>query len=101
MKKIFSLILLFSTLFSGQEGGNWLDNWLIPESGLFIWSVITFLIVFAVLRWKAWGPLMETLDAREKQINDALNAAESAKEEATKVASDNEDVLNKARQEAQ
>tara|TARA_B100001750_G_scaffold231011_1_gene228023 strand:+ start:639 stop:1214 length:576 start_codon:yes stop_codon:yes gene_type:complete len=104
MKNIFSLILLASTVFAG--GGSeipdtWLDRWLMPSSGLFIWSVITFLIVFAVLRWKAWGPLMETLDAREKQINDALNAAESAKEEAAKVASDNEDVLNKARQEAQ
>ena len=44
---------------------------------------------------------METLDAREKQINDALNAAEQAKKEAAKVASDNEGVLNEARKEAQ
>ena len=104
MKNIFSLIFLVSTIFAGGGGevpDTWFDRWLMPSSGLFIWSVITFLIVFVVLRWKAWGPLMDTLDAREKQINDALNAAESAKEEAAKVASDNEDVLNKARQEAQ
>ena len=44
---------------------------------------------------------LETLDAREKQINDALNAAEQAKKEAAKVASDNEGVLNEARKEAQ
>ena len=103
MKKIFPLILLVSTLFaSGAETPDtWFDRWLMPSSGLFIWSVITFLIVFVILRWKAWGPLMDTLNAREKQINDALNAAQAAKDEAAKVASDNEDVLNKARKEAQ
>ena len=69
MKKIFPLILLASTLFaSGSEAPDtWLDKWLMPSSGLFIWSIITFLIVFVVLRWKAWGPLMDTLNAREKQ----------------------------------
>ena len=103
MKKIFPLILLVSTLFaSGAETPDtWFDRWLMPSSGLFIWSVITFLIVFVILRWKAWGPLMDTLNAREKQINDALNAAQAAKDDAAKVASDNEDVLNKARKEAQ
>ena len=104
MKNLFFLLILIpSTAFAagGDVPDNWLDAWLMPSSGLFIWSVITFLLVFVVLRWKAWGPLMETLDAREKQINDALNAAEQAKKEAAKVASDNEGVLNEARKEAQ
>lgn len=107
MKKLFFLCLIGSSIFAG--GGTessapeptWLEAWLMPSSGLFIWAVITFLLVLAVLRWKAWGPLMDALEAREKQINDALNAAQSAKEEAAQVVSDNEGVLNKARKEAQ
>ena len=103
MKKLLSLIILANTLLAsaGNQPDTWFSAWLMPSSGLFIWSVITFLIVFIILRWKAWGPLMNTLDAREKQINDALSAAEAAKEEAAKVASNNEEVLNEARKEAQ
>jgi len=104
MKNLFFLLALVpSVIFAGggETPDNWLEAWLMPSSGLFIWSVITFLLVFVVLRWKAWGPLMDVLDAREKQINEALNAAEKAKEEAAKVASNNEEVLNEARQEAQ
>ena len=49
---------------------DWFNEWFLPDPGLFIWTVITFLIVLAILRWKAWGPLIEALDAREKQIED-------------------------------
>jgi len=102
MKKLFFLCILGSSIFAGEvEKTTWFEAWLMPSSGLFIWAVITFLLVLAVLRWKAWGPLMDALEAREKQINDALNAAQSAKEEAAQVVSDNEGVLNKARKEAQ
>ncbi len=107
MKKLFFLCLIGSSIFAGGGAESsapeptWLEAWLMPSSGLFIWAVITFLLVLAVLRWKAWGPLMDALEAREKQINDALNAAQSAKEEAAQVVSDNEGVLNKARKEAQ
>jgi len=106
MKKIISLTLLFNTIFASSASEDfppptWFDKWLMPSSGLFIWSIITFLIVFIILRWKAWGPLMEALNEREKQINDALKAAESAQEDAAKIVSDNEGVLNKARKEAQ
>ena len=108
MKKLFFLCLIGNSIFAGGGGAEsgapeptWLEAWLMPSSGLFIWAVITFLLVLAVLRWKAWGPLMDALEAREKQINDALNAAQSAKKEAAQVVSDNEGVLNKARKEAQ
>ena len=110
MKKIISFILFFNQAFASSTNGagapdtvpdTWFDKWLIPETGLFIWSIITFLLVLIILRWKAWGPLMEALESREKQINDALGAAKAAQEEAAKVVSDNEGVLNKARKEAQ
>ena len=104
MKNIFSLILLGSTVFAG--GGSeipdtWLDRWLMPSSGLFIWSVITFLIVFAVLRWKAWGPLMDAMDARAKQISESLSKAEKVTADAEQQAAKNEEILNTARKEAQ
>ena len=99
LKYLFFLSLI-SFSFASESGG-WLDKWLTIDPGLLLWTILTFFVLLFVLRWKAWGPLMDSLDNREKQINEALNAAQVANEEAAKVASDNEEILNKARQEAQ
>lgn len=100
INKILFFLFLTSCLFSGGSGGSWIEDWLYPDTGLFFWSVITFLIVFVILRWKAWGPLMDTLDAREKQIQESLNKAEKIIEDQEKSAQNNETILNKAREEA-
>ncbi len=100
-KIILSSITLSYLLPAGGHGGSWLEDWLYPETGLFWWAVVTFLLVFIVLRWKAWGPLMEALEQREKQINESLNKAEQIVKEQEKSAQDNEAILTKAREEAQ
>jgi F-type H+-transporting ATPase subunit b len=77
------LILSFGFLFSagGGEGApeqSWLSTWLLlPSPGLLVWTIITFLIV----KKKAWGPLMNALEDREKKIEEALATADKAKED--------------------
>ena len=97
---ILCFLFLTSSLFSSGSGGSWIDDWLYPDTGLFFWSVITFLIVFVILRWKAWGPLMQALDDREAQIKDSLNKAEKMIQEQESSAEENEALLAKAREEA-
>ena len=80
---------------------SWINEWFTPDPGVFIWTVITFLIVLAILRWKAWGPLMDVLDARSKQIEESLSKAEKVTAEAEQQAEKNEEILNQARKEAQ
>jgi len=80
---------------------DWFNEWFLPDPGLFIWTVITFLLVLAILRWKAWNPLMKTLDNRAKQIEDSLSKAEKVTAEAEQQVEKNEEILNTARQEAQ
>ena len=99
-KQLIVLSLLINLLFSAGEGGSWIEDWLYPDTGLFFWAVITFLIVFVILRWKAWGPLMDALDAREKQIQESLNKAEKMIQEQESSAQENEAILVKAREEA-
>ena len=80
-----------SYLFSSADshsGGNWIEDWLYPDTGLYIWSVITFLLVLAILKWKAWGPLMQTLDERERRIKNSLNKAEQIVQDHAKSAQD-------------
>ena len=71
-----------------------------PATGLFWWAVITFLLVLIVLRWKAWGPLMEALDAREQKIEESLNKAEKIIADQELSAQENEKILKEAKKEA-
>ncbi len=61
---------------SASHDGVWLEKWLSFDPGLFMWTIVTFLIVLFILKWKAWGPLMTALDKREEDIKNALSAAD-------------------------
>ena len=89
---------------SGQSdathGGGWMEKWLSFDPGLFMWTIVTFLIVLMLLKWKAWGPLMSVLDKRAEDIKNALAAADRAKEDAEKASQDYEKLVQKAHIEA-
>ena len=101
IKKIFFMISGFSFFFPASNDASWMSSWIQPTPGIFIWTVITFLIVLAILKWKAWGPLMQALDERQESIKNALDAASKAKEEAQKVSSDYEQMIVKAESKKQ
>ena len=69
--------------------------------GLIIWTIITFLIVMAILRLTAWKPLLGALTAREEQIRNALEQAGQAQVEAQRLLEENRRQLAKAEEEAQ
>ena len=85
---------------SAHEGG-WMEKWLSFDPGLFMWTIVTFLIVLIILKWKAWGPLVSALDKRAADIKNALSAADRAKEEAEKASQDYEKLVQKAHIEGQ
>ncbi|MEQ9305593.1 MAG: F0F1 ATP synthase subunit B, partial [Marinoscillum sp.] len=70
-----------------------------PEIGLIIWQTIVFLVVFGILAVFVWKPIASALKTREGQIEDALRAADLAKEEMEQVKADNEFLLQEARAE--
>ena len=72
---------------------------LLPDPGLFIWMLITFLIVLFLLTKFAWKPILKMIKDREVSIDDALKSAEKAKEEMRNLQSDNEKILAQARNE--
>ncbi|MBK7108434.1 MAG: F0F1 ATP synthase subunit B [Chitinophagales bacterium] len=70
-----------------------------PDPGLFIWTVLVFLIVFFIL-WKfAFKPIGDALRDRENHITNSLLSAEKAREEMANLKVDNERILNEAREE--
>ncbi|HNP17344.1 MAG TPA: F0F1 ATP synthase subunit B [Fulvivirga sp.] len=72
---------------------------LTPGTGLLIWQIIIFGLLFILLRVLAWKPIMQSLRIREDSIQDALDSAENAKLEMTKLHSDNQKLLEEARVE--
>ena len=79
-----------------------MDNPLVrPDPGLFLWTILTFLVLFGLLARFAWRPLMEALDSREERIRKALNEAAKASEEFEKLQQESKQITAKARTEAQ
>ncbi|HZI69493.1 MAG: F0F1 ATP synthase subunit B [Ginsengibacter sp.] len=72
---------------------------LLPKIGLIIWTLIAFGIVFFILAKYAWKPILKSLDAREKNISDSILSAENMKKEMAQMQSENEALLEKAREE--
>jgi F-type H+-transporting ATPase subunit b len=52
------------------------------DPGLFIWTILTFLVLLTLLAKFAWGPLLQALAAREETIRQSLADAEKARAEA-------------------
>ena len=94
------LILASEGSGNGDTSG-WMEKWLSFDPGLFMWTIVTFFIVLAILKWKAWGPLINALDKREEDIREALASAEKARQDAEKASGEYEDMMRKAQAEAQ
>jgi F-type H+-transporting ATPase subunit b len=91
------------SLHESQEshGGSSAPNPLVQlDPGLFIWTIITFVVLFLILAKFAWKPLLNALKEREDQIKLALQNAAQAKEELGKLTLKSEVITNKAREEA-
>lgn len=72
---------------------------LTPSLGLIFWTLIAFLFVFFVLRKFAWGPILSSLNQREKSIADSLESAERVKREMVQLKGENEELMQRAREE--
>jgi F-type H+-transporting ATPase subunit b len=78
-----------------------MDNPLVqPDPGLFIWTIVTFLVLLALLAKFAWRPLLSALDARQNAIRKSLDDAQNAQQELERLNRESALILNKARAEA-
>ncbi|MAJ31711.1 MAG: ATP synthase F0 subunit B [Flavobacteriaceae bacterium] len=67
--------------------------------GLFIIQTVLMLVVIFLMIKFAWKPILSALEERESGIQDALNAAQKAKEQVEAMNSDNDRLLKEARAE--
>ncbi|MCC7417630.1 MAG: F0F1 ATP synthase subunit B [Acidobacteria bacterium] len=72
-----------------------------PDPGLFIWTIVTFLVLVAVLAKFAWGPLLKMLDSRHETIRRSLDDAEQARVELERLQGQSIEIVRQARIEAE
>ena len=70
-----------------------------PGIGLIFWTTVVFLLLIFLLGKYAWKPILNAIHTREKNIEDSLAKAESALNDMRELQSNNEKILNKAREE--
>ena len=69
--------------------------------GLIIWTIVTFVIVVAILRATAWKPLLGALTAREEKIRLSLAEAQNAQQQAQALLEENRKQLALAEEQSQ
>jgi F-type H+-transporting ATPase subunit b len=70
------------------------------DPGLYIWTILTFLVLLALLAKFAWGPLLKALDERQSLIRKSLEDAQQARQELERLNQEQQKIIASARAEA-
>jgi F-type H+-transporting ATPase subunit b len=62
-----------------------MEKLLNPDTGLMIWTIVTFLALVFILKKAAWGPLLHAIEEREARIRADLEGAEKARAASEKI----------------
>ena len=69
--------------------------------GLMIWTLVTFVITFVVLKYVAFGRIQGLIDERRQRIREALEEADRAREEARRILEEHRKLIASARGDAE
>jgi F-type H+-transporting ATPase subunit b len=70
------------------------------DPGLYIWTILTFLVLLTLLAKFAWRPLLQALEERQAQIRKSLDDAQQARQELERVQHESTQLISRARVEA-
>jgi F-type H+-transporting ATPase subunit b len=72
-----------------------------PDPGLFLWTILTFLVLVTLLAKFAWRPLLQALDSRQELIRKSLDDAQQAKQELERLQQESAQIIRQARIDAE
>ena len=72
-----------------------------PDPGLFIWTIITFLVLVTILAKFAWKPLLLALESRQALVRKSLDDAVQAKQDLERLTHEAAQIMSKARVDAE
>src|SRR4051812_35542203 len=72
-----------------------------PDTGLMVWTLVIFLLLMFVLSRYAFGPLTRAVAARERALQEAIDAAQADRAAAAKLLTEQQAQIEAARADAQ
>ncbi|MHB0914192.1 MAG: F0F1 ATP synthase subunit B [Thermoleophilia bacterium] len=72
-----------------------------PDPGIIIWSIVTFLLLFFLLKKFAFGPIQNMIDQRRDSIMESIESAEKTRKDAEKLLADYRESIANAKHEAE
>jgi F-type H+-transporting ATPase subunit b len=99
MTFIFALLQQTVTVPEGTEAPS--GDLLSPAGGLMFWTLIIFLILFAILGKLVFPKITAAVEAREKALEEAIEGAKRDREEAARILAEQQKGIEAARVEAQ
>jgi F-type H+-transporting ATPase subunit b len=76
-------------------------NLLSPTGGLMFWTLVTFLLLFAILGKLVFPKITAAVEAREKALEEAIEGAKRDRDEAARALAEQQRQIEAARVEAQ
>jgi F-type H+-transporting ATPase subunit b len=92
------LAAVHSLPFAAEDSGNFLVS---PNTGVMVWTLITFVIVLFILARYVFPKIGEALDKRQTAITESIDAAERTRAEADQLLQDYRERLREARLQAE
>lgn len=72
-----------------------------PSGGLMIWTLLIFVVLLFILSKFAFPPILNAVEARERSLQEAIDAAKADREAAAALLAEHQAALAAARAEAQ
>src|SRR5215212_5191646 len=95
-----TLVALSPTALLAQEGSG-MRPFMQPDTGLMVWTLIIFIVLMFVLSRYAFGPLTKAVEARERTLQAAIDAAQTDRAAAAKLLQEQQAGIEAARGDAQ
>jgi F-type H+-transporting ATPase subunit b len=89
-------VFTLSTLLLAEGGGGSLTD---IDFNLFVWTLVLFALFAWVLSKFGWGPLLASIDAREKSVRDEVEGAHKANAEAAQLLEKHKELVRDAGRE--
>src|SRR5688572_17525362 len=84
---------------AAEEGGG--AGLFAVDPGLWLWTIVVFVVVLTILAKFAWGPILKGLESREAGIRGAIDEAAKQRTEAAGLLEEHKRQLADARRQAQ
>lgn len=94
-----------TTAETAHAGGSHAEAGALPpflqfDPGVWIWTMLVFVVLLVILRKMAWKPIIASIEERDKTIKDSLDQAAKIQSESKRIAEEQNKILAQARAEA-